>query len=165
MPRFQPEKIFAVLLRHQVEFITIGGIAATLHGSNLRTGDLDICPSRNPENLERLAMALRHMRAKIRTEGSPEGLPVSISKELLERTALINFTTRWGDLDLSFVPSGTEGFEDLRKEAVGFELEGLVISVASLEDVIRSKQAVNRQKDREQLPTLKALIKEVKKRT
>ena len=57
MPRFQPEAILRVLLRHRVDFVLIGGVAATLHGSNLRTGDLDICPARDPANLERLAGA------------------------------------------------------------------------------------------------------------
>jgi hypothetical protein len=165
MPRFQPEKIFAVLLRHQVEFITIGGIAATLHGSNLRTGDLDICPRRDPENLNRLARALRELQARIRTEGAPEGLPVPISPELLEKAILFNFTTRWGDFDLSFEPTGTRGFEELAKEAVDFDLEGQVIPVASLKDVIRSKEAANRQKDRDQLPTLRALLQEIEQQT
>lgn len=165
MPRFQPEKIFAVLLRHQVEFITIGGIAATLHGSDLRTGDLDICPKRNADNLKRLFSALKELQAKIRTEGAPDGLPVSLTAELLEKTALINLATRWGDFDLSLEPAGTGGFQDLKTGAIDFNLDGLVVSVASLEDVIRSKVAADRQKDREQLPTLRALLEEIEKQS
>ena len=164
MPRFQPEKIFAVLLRHQVEFVTIGGVAATLHGSNLRTGDLDICPKRDAHNLKCLSSALEELQAKIRAEGAPNSLPTSLSAELLEKTALINLATRWGDFDLSFEPTGTGGFQDLKKSAIDFDLDGLVISVASLEDVIRSKFAADRQKDRDQLPTLRVLLEEIENR-
>jgi hypothetical protein len=41
-----------------VEFVVIGGLAATLHGSATVTFDLDICYSRVPENLKKLADAL-----------------------------------------------------------------------------------------------------------
>ena len=44
MPGFDPEAILRTLVDHGVEFVLIGGVAATLHGSPLRTGDVDICP-------------------------------------------------------------------------------------------------------------------------
>jgi hypothetical protein len=59
VPRFQPEAMLRTLERHGVHYILIGGLAATLHGSPLRTGDADICPAGDLENLERLAQALQ----------------------------------------------------------------------------------------------------------
>ena len=158
MARFQPEKIFAVLQSHRVAFVTIGGIAATLHGSNLRTGDLDICPGRSEDNLDRLAAALVDLDARIRASGAPEGIPVSIDATFLATLQIVNFTTRFGDFDVSFLPAGTAGYEELATNATRFDLDGLIVPVASLEDVIRSKEAANRQKDRDQLPTLRALL-------
>jgi hypothetical protein len=163
MARFRPDKIFAVLQHHRVDYVTIGGIAATLHGSNLRTGDLDICPSVKASNLDRLAAALQDLRAKIRAVGAPYGIPVSIDASFLESLQLVNFTTRYGDFDVSFSPAGTSGFDDLSHNAGAFNLDGLIVPVASLEDVIRSKEAANRQKDRDQLPTLRALLEEIRK--
>lgn len=64
---FQPEEILRVLDHHGVEYVVIGGVAATLHGSILSTTDLDICPARDPKNLVRLAAALKEIDAKIRT--------------------------------------------------------------------------------------------------
>jgi hypothetical protein len=55
MPRFDPEAMLRVLADHEVRYGLIGGLAATLHGSPLRTGDADICPARDRENVERLA--------------------------------------------------------------------------------------------------------------
>ena len=158
MPRFQPERILATLLRHEVEFITIGGIAATLHGSNLRTGDLDICPQKGARNLSHLATALKELDARIRAVGAPDGIPVAIDAGFLVKLELVNFATRFGDFDVAFLPSGTNGYEDLIEDAVEFDLGGIAVTVASLQDVIRTKEAANRQKDRDQLPTLRALL-------
>jgi hypothetical protein len=55
-----------LLARNEVDFVIVGGVAATLQGSVLQTFDLDICYSRDPKNLDRLAMALR---------GAPPGTP------------------------------------------------------------------------------------------
>ena len=56
MPRFDPEAILKVLESHGVDYVLIGGLAATLHGSPIRTGDADICPSPETPNLVRLAL-------------------------------------------------------------------------------------------------------------
>jgi len=52
-----------------------------------------------------------------------------------------NLTTDAGDLDLSFVPTGTRGFDDLVRDAVPVDIAGVTLLVASLADVIRSKEA------------------------
>lgn len=54
----QAEDLFACLDRHRVQYVLIGGLAAVLHGSPLPTLDADICPSTDPENLERLAVPM-----------------------------------------------------------------------------------------------------------
>jgi hypothetical protein len=144
--------------------VVIGGIAATLHGSNLRTGDVDICPAREPKNLGLLASALREMEARIRTSDVPEGLSFACDAEFLAGIDLLNLVTRFGDFDISFVPAGTEGFEDLVRHAVRIDLAPIIVPVASLEDVIRSKRAAGRVKDLQQIPTLEILLEEIRKR-
>jgi len=158
IPRFQPEEILRILLGLEVEFVIIGGVAATLYGSNLRTGDLDICPRRTPENLDRLADALARMETRVRADGVPDGIPFSPDGPFLQRVELLNLTTRFGDFDLSFRPIGTEGFEELWPNRVIFELDDITVSVAALGDIIRSKEAAGRPKDQQQLPTLRALL-------
>ena len=153
---FAPERIFDALNSAGVRYVVIGGIAATLHGSPLRTGDADVCPARNPENLARLAEALRAIEATIRT--GTETVPMPFDAGLLATSQTWNLSTRHGDLDLAFVPAGTSGFDDLVISAETYDLgEGLLVPVASLDDVIRSKRAANRRKDREALPVLEAL--------
>ncbi len=78
----------------------------------------------------------------------------------------MNLRTRFGDLDLSFEPSGTGGYEDLSPRAVRFDLgQGLVVPAAALEDVIRSKEAANREKDRQALPALRLLLEKIRERS
>ena len=145
--------------------MVIGGVGATLHGSPLPTRDTDICPARDAPNLDALATALREMGARIRTPDAAEGLPFSCDAAFLRQVTLLNLTTRFGDLDLSFEPSGTAGYEDLSSRAVVFDLgEGLQVRVAALEDIIRSKEAANREKDRQALPTLRLLLERIRKR-
>ena len=82
MPRFDPEAILRALNRHRVESVLIGGLAATLHGS-LRTGDADIYPSLDDENLGRLANALNELEARMGSADAPEGLPFARDAKLL----------------------------------------------------------------------------------
>jgi hypothetical protein len=165
MLRLQPEQILGTLERHAVRYVIIGGLGATLHGSPLVTHDADICPARDPENLERLAKALRDMKARIRTSDATEGVPFTCDATFLGQMKMLNLTTRFGDLDLSFEPAGTGGYDDLESRAVQSDLgDGLVVPLASLEDIIRSKEAANRDKDRLALPTLRLLLQKIKER-
>lgn len=78
--------------------------------------------------------------------------------ENLGPEVVLNLTTRFGDIDLAFTPTGTRGFEDLKQDAVAMNATGVSILVASLADVIRSKTAADREKDRRALPRLRELL-------
>jgi len=159
---FDPERMLSALAEEEVRFVLIGGMAAVLHGDVGVTVDLDIVPDREAENLERLARALRSLAARIRTEGEREGLAFDCSAEFFRNVSpdsIVNLTTEAGDLDVTFCPSGTQGFPDLRRDALEIEAaERLNILVASLADVIRSKEAAGREKDRLALPRLRRLL-------
>ena len=131
-------------------------------------GYIDVVPERTDENLERLAEALCGLAARNRTESDPDGLPFDCSTEFfrnLPPEAIVNMTTEAGDLDLSFCPSGTSGFPDLKRDAVDIEAaDRLHIMVASLEDVIRSKEAAGGEKDLLVLPTLRELQQRLENR-
>ncbi len=158
---FRPDEILAELAAENVRFVLIGGMAAILHGDAGVTVDLDIAPALDAANLDRLAVALDRLDAHIRTEGTPGGLSFDCSGAFLRNLApdaLLNLTTRAGDVDIAFMPAGTRGFNDLRRDAVSLDAEGVTLLVASLADVIRSKAAADRDKDRRALPRLRALL-------
>jgi hypothetical protein len=155
-----------MLERHAVRYVVIGGIGATLHGSPLPTRDADICPAADDANLESLAGALREMQARIRVADNAEGLAFACDAAFLRQMKLLNLTTRFGDLDISFEPSGTAGYAELAPRSVAFDLsEDLIVPVAALEDIVRSKEAANREKDRQALPTLRLLLAKARQNT
>ncbi len=165
VPRaFDAPAIVEVLVRYGVDFVLIGGYAANLQGSPYLTNDVDITPATNPDNYARLSAALTELEAKVRAEGT-DPLPFNHDAASLAGVMVWNLTTKFGDLDITTTPSGTEGFADLRRDAVSIRLRGVEVRVASLADIVRSKDAAGRNKDRIALPVLRELVaKETKAR-
>ncbi len=164
MTALDPDTLFASLDRHGVRYVLIGGLAAGLHGSPLPTIDADICPSRDPDNLARLSRALTELDARIRSADSPDGVPFLRDAAFLSTVELLNLVTTAGDLDLAFLPAGGADYPVLAARAKPLQVRGLMIPVAALEDVIRSKEAANRPKDRRNLPVLRQLLDELRRR-
>jgi hypothetical protein len=162
-PRFNPIPMLEVLQRHGVEFIVVGAAAAIVQGSPIPTYDLEVTPARYPENYERLANALRELSAELRTPVDP--VPFPIDAKMLAGGEAWTLATTFGELDLVFAPAGTRGFEDLRRDAFSAELgTGRPALVASLRDVIRMREASNREKDRGQLPALRRTLELIRER-
>jgi hypothetical protein len=161
---FRPERILEVLAAHRVDYIMIGGLAAAVYGSDLVTGDLDITPAISDANLARLSLALDELDARVRTDAVPEGLPFAHDARSLARATVWNLVTNAGDLDLAMLPSGTQGYDDLRRDAIAIEILGVPTRVAALADIIRSKEAAGREKDRAALPMLRRLQAEIERR-
>lgn len=163
MADFDPVAILRVLHEHNVQFVVVGGIAARLRGAPLLTQDVDITPSKTPSNLERLARALEGLDARLRTAPEPDGVPFPFDPGLLESSNVWTLVTKFGDLDLVMSPAGTDGYADLSRDAddlrVAIDPE-LTVSVISLADVIRSKEAAGREKDRAALPLLRRTLEE-----
>lgn len=155
---FRPEEILRALEGHGVRYVLIGGLAAAAHGSPHLTVDLDICPDRSPGNIERLAAALRELGARVRVPGGRSGRKIPLEPDLLALGDPWNFVTTGGELDVCFVPSGTGGYGDLARSATVIEVRGIRVPTASLADVIRSKEAADRPKDRAVIDTLRELL-------
>jgi hypothetical protein len=157
-PEFQPERMLEVFRRHDVRFVLIGGFAAVIHGSPYVTTDLDVVPEQSTRNLERLSAALDELHARVWTSSDPEGVPFHHDETSLAAVFMWNLVTDFGRLDLTFEPSGTRGYDDLARDAVHLAILGTEVDVASLADVIRSKEAAGRDKDRLVLPVLRRLL-------
>jgi hypothetical protein len=154
-----PERLITTLARHGVQYVMIGAVAARLQGFPRMTADADITPARDPDNMRRLAAALRELDARVYTESVPEGLPFDCSPAMLARADLWNLVTSAGRLDVAFAPSGTEGYPDLIRNALPFDVFGARLDVASLEDIIRSKEAADRPQDRQDVVILREMLR------
>lgn len=166
MAEYDPVGMLRVLTKHNVDFVVVGGVAARLQGAPILTEDLDVTPKTSPQNLASLSVALDELDAKLRTATEPDGVAFPHDPQLLGAAQQWTLVTRLGDLDLVLQPSGTRGYEDLRVDANALTVATkplLKVLVASLADVIRSKQAAGRAKDLAALPMLRLTLAEIER--
>jgi len=155
------ERQLVLLAQYNVEFVIIGGVAATLHGSSYLTHDLDVCYARNEVNLQRLAEALQSVNARLR--GAPEGIPFRVDAEALRKGLNFTFTTDIGPVDLLGEVAGVGGFREAHADAIVQELFGFKCFVLSLDKLIKAKRAAGRTKDLLAIPELEAIRECTKK--
>ena len=139
----QAQAIADVFGKHGVRYLFIGKSGAIILGYPDTTQDADLFIDKDPANNRRLVAALIEVGFDLEPQHRRE---IERGKDFVQ--------LRYGpfDLDLVFAPDGIETFADARERAL--EVEG--IPVCHIDDIIRSKEATGRVKDRESLPRLKA---------
>jgi predicted nucleotidyltransferase len=156
------EDLLRNLITGQVNFILVGAYAAIAHGSQQRTDDVDICHERTTVNYKKLMTVLKPLHPR------PIDLPsvLKVPFDESSRAQGTNFTllTDAGRLDLLGELSGVGSYRDLLPNSVLIDIAGVACRIASLADIIRSKEAANRPKDRLALPELRALLDAQKRR-
>ena len=156
---YRPDEILGVFERHKVLYVVIGGLAAELRGSPYVTRDVDVTPARTRENFTRLAAALTELDAKLRIPDVEEPLAIALDERTFGQGTTWTFVTKHGYLDIALLPDGTRGYDDLRRSATRERItDSVTIVVAALADVIRSKEAAGREKDRAILPILRQVL-------
>ena len=139
----QAQEIRDSFQRHGVRYLFLGKSGAILLGFPDTTQDADVFAEKTPENCAGIIAALRELGF---------GLTDAQAAEVARGKDFIQLKNGPFDLDLIFAPDGIERFSDAWKRRV--EVEGF--PVCHIEDIIASKAATNRQKDRESLPRLRA---------
>jgi hypothetical protein len=146
----QAEEIRDAFEHHQVQYLFIGKSGAILLGFPDTTQDADVFVSKNAANGERLVDALRDLGFALTKEQATE---------IRQGKDFVQLKNGPFDLDLVFAPDGIERFEDAWERRV--DVEGF--HVCSIDDIVASKQATNRVKDRESLPRLRSFREWLKK--
>lgn len=147
--------LLRALVDHRVQFIIVGGAAATAHGAARLTQDLDIVYSRHPENLANLVAALAPHDPYLR--GVPPDLPFTLDVETLQNGLNFTLTSKVGDIDLLGEIVGGGGYEQLASDTIEIELFGVRCLCLDLEKLIQVKRAAGRPKDLEVLAELEAI--------
>lgn len=141
-----------------VEFIVVGGVAATVHGSAHITYDLDVVYRRTPANIERLTAALAPVRPYLR--GAAEGLPFRLDPSTITRGLNFTLSTTLGDLDLLGEATGGGTYDALLPDTIAGTIDGVEFRCVSLRRLILLKRAAGRPKDLNILGELEALLEE-----
>jgi predicted nucleotidyltransferase len=142
--------------RYGVEFLVIGGQAEAIFGSPRVTYDVDLCYRRTPENLQRLAEALRPLRVRLRN--APPDLPFRIDARSLALGCNFTLETDIDHLDLIGWVEPIGDYDALLRNAETWEVGGYQVKTIGLEDLIRVKEQIARRKDSESLWQLRAIL-------
>ena len=151
----QIEQTLRLLTEHQVDFVIVGGVAISAHGSSYLTYDLDVCYARTRENLKRLTAALAPSHPRPRD--FPADLPFVWDEQTLRQGTNFTLTTDLGNIDLLGEVKGLGAYEEVRAASIVMHLFGLPCQVLSLDALITTKRAAGRPKDLLALPELEAL--------
>lgn len=139
----QAQEIRDALSRHGCRYLFIGKCGAILLGFPDTTQDADLFVERSPENCRALVLALRELGFALTDEQA---------QDIRRGKDFVQLKNGPFDLDLVFAPDGIERFGDAWRRRV--EVEGF--PVCHIDDIIASKAAANRTRDRESLPRLRA---------
>ncbi len=139
----QAEEIRDAFERHGVRYLFIGKSGAILLGFPDTTQDADVFLDKSRNNGAATVEALRELGFSL-TETHAD--------EIRDGKDFVQLKSGPFDLDLVFAPDGIETFEEAWSRRV--DVDGF--PVCHLDDIIASKAATNRVKDRESLPRLRA---------
>jgi hypothetical protein len=151
------EALVSALVEHGVEFVLIGGAAIQSYGRQYDTQDVDVVPDADEANLDRLASVLNRLECRLVTDPADLTSWVRLpgdyfTPRTLRAATVWNVATRYGQLDVTFAPSGfAGGYKELAPRAQRRPLAGtsITVAIASLEDIHESKRQADRPKDRE----------------
>lgn len=146
------------LVRGQVEFIVVGGIAAWAHGSARATVDVDVVYRRTPENIDRLVRTLNEHNPTLR--GAPPGLPFLWDRKTVERGLNFTLDTDLGPLDLIGEITGGGSYDQLIADTDTRKVFNIECRCLSLDKLIEVKRAAGRPKDFEAIAELEAIREE-----
>ena len=142
-------RIAQLLERHGLEAVLIGNAAAALQGAPVTTVDVDFLFRKTPANLKKLKAIASDLGAVILRPYYPVSGLFRIARD-----------ADGLQLDFMTVIDGIPSFEGLRKRATLVRFEDSRLYVATLADIIRSKQAAGRARDLAVLPLLEKAIEE-----
>ncbi|OGF67319.1 MAG: hypothetical protein A2Y62_15945 [Candidatus Fischerbacteria bacterium RBG_13_37_8] len=137
---------------YNVEYLIIGKGGAILYGYPGTTQDIDIYPKKEKSNCEKLIEALKQLNFV---------LDKALEKAIMEGKDFIQIRGGPFPLDIVFAPDGIESFDKARKRS---KLIDNKYPCASMNDIIASKRAAKRQRDKEELPRLELFLKELEKK-
>jgi hypothetical protein len=155
-----PNRLIERLCDAGIDFVIVGGFAGVLHGSTLVTRDLDVCALLSAENLEKLRDTFRDLHPTHRQ--TPQRLSFLDTPEPGVSMKNLYLETALGPIDFLGSILGIGDFDKVRAASIEIELFGRRCRVISIEDLIRAKEALGREKDLLAAKELRAIAEKQK---
>jgi diphthamide synthase (EF-2-diphthine--ammonia ligase) len=129
----------------KLEAVMIGNAAAAIQGAPVTTMDIDFCIRETDETLSKLSMVAKQLDAKLINYGS------FFQIQAPERELYLDFICK---------VLGVKSFDALLKRSIRVSFDGCYdLSIALLEDIIRSKKLAGQDKDLAVLPILERTLR------
>jgi len=126
--------LFAAFAAASVDYVVVGGVAVNAHGFIRNTRDLDIFIRPTVENAEATFQALLDLGAPL------DGLS---STDLLNDEEHYQLLTEHGHIDI-LTSIGEMGFDQVWRNRVETEIDGITVRFISKSDLIENKRQVGR---------------------
>ena len=155
-------EILTQLHDYHVDFVIVGGVAASLHGGSRVTFDLDVVPSLTPESWRAAVDLLWSLGARPRI---PEPVDRIRDVDQVRRwrrdkgMLALNFRTPDGSTEVDLLVGESDAFDELRKRAVEVTLDQRTFFVASIDDLISMKERAGRPQDVLDIAELRSIKK------
>lgn len=133
--------------KYDVAYLFIGKFSAILYGYPGTTQDIDVFPLKEKANCLKLVLALKELGFH---------LDKDLKEAILTGKDFIQIRGGPFPIDIVFAPDGIESFEDAKTRS---QLINGIFVCASIDDIIESKKAAGRQRDKEELPRLELFRK------
>jgi hypothetical protein len=145
------------LVNAGVDFVIIGGFAGVVHGCTYVTQDIDICCDFRPSTLFCIQKAISDINPVHRM--TPSRKKLELTEQTCSQFKNLYLDTDIGQLDcLSFI-DGLGDYSEVKRESELIEVEGMKMSVLSVDALIKTKKSMNRLRDKEALLQLEAIKK------
>jgi len=148
------------LNKHAVEYVLVGGVAAVVHGSQLVTGDVDICSPLEAPNLARIVAALSGLQARFRM--TPDRRPLPLEPERLAGFKNLYLETDLGQLDVLSEIAGVGDYGAVASHTVTLDLGATTCRILDLDTLILSKKALGRPRDLQAVIELEAIRQHIR---
>jgi hypothetical protein len=149
------------LMKAEVKFILVGGLAAVIQGAPVTTMDVDIVHNRSSENISKLVDFLKSIDATYRR---PDNKIIAPKEEDFSVMGHALFTTRIGPLDVLAFIEEKKTYEDLLKNTIEIPFRGHAIQVLDIKMLIELKRKSKDPKDKQRLPVLEETLRQLEKK-
>lgn len=146
----QPDTLFLVhvvdvFIKYKLEAILVGNAGAALHGAPVATVDVDFLIRNTPLNFKKINAIAKELGLSVSQPFKPSSDVIRLYGGAAEVDLMLSFPRK--------------SFNNIRSRSENIEISGREIRVAGLKDIIDSKKAANRAKDKAALPVLEEALK------
>ncbi|MGD0262394.1 MAG: hypothetical protein ABSD29_21735 [Verrucomicrobiota bacterium] len=149
------ESLLERLVRNRVAFVVVGGFAAVAHGVSLLTEDVDVCCRFTPANLLKLQAAVIDLHPVHRM--TPARLPLALTPQSCAGLKNLYLDTDYGQLDCLGEVKGIGDYNKVAQRGVLVDLPFGPCRVLDIDALIRSKEAMDRPRDKAAIVQLRAI--------